>query len=104
MNNREEEFHKLERGLAETFRLSDETVTHVNVVDRAMRTIRRSALDTQSRAAANMLDELVWRTATITAAVVLVATMLMVGVLHKPPLQHAGLLAEEFDSAPLFGE
>jgi hypothetical protein len=101
---RDDSFRKLERALAETHRLTDERTSQLDVVDRTMRSIRRTAVETDSRATANMLDELVWRTATIAAAVVLVATMLVVGVLHRSPLEHAGLLAEEFDSAPLFGE
>jgi hypothetical protein len=48
------------------------------------------------------LDQLVWRTATITAAVVLMAALLTVGLLRTPAGDSPSLVAEEFESVPLF--
>lgn len=101
----EGELRKLEQALTEAYRLrTDERTGEVDVSRRVMQTIRQSRVVPDQWATSTMLDEVVWRTATVAAAVVLVVTMLMVGVLHRSPLEQAGLLTEEFDSAPLFAE
>jgi hypothetical protein len=50
------------------------------------------------------LDQLVWRTATITAAVVLTAAVLTVGLWRPPTGESPALVAEELEAVPFFGE
>ena len=95
--------NRLERALIDGYR-SRSDVRDVNVTQDVMRDIRRSAGERQWWGAATVLDQLVWRTATITAAVVLVATMVTVGLLRSPAGESPALVAEELESVPLFGE
>ncbi len=95
----------IERALIEGARLRmEEPPPDLNVVPRVMQTIRRSVPAPTDWTASTGLDQLVWRTATIAAAVVLVITILMAGVRGTSPLAPASLLAEDFESSPLFGE
>jgi anti-sigma-K factor RskA len=50
------------------------------------------------------LDQLVWRTATITAAVVLMVVVMTVGLWRPPNGENPALVAEELESVPFFGE
>jgi hypothetical protein len=94
----------LERALIDGYRSRSDVSHNVNVTQDVMRKIRQSAGDRQQWAAATVLDQLIWRTATITAAVVLVATMVTVGLLRSPAGDSPALVADELESAPLFGE
>ena len=105
MGYRDDEINKLERALAETYRSrSDVPFGEVNVTQDVMRTIRRSAGEGGRWIPSVVLDQIVWRTATIAAAVVLVVTILAVGMFQPTAGESAGLLAEEFESTPLFGD
>lgn len=105
MPYRDDEIHKLERALTETFRSRpDPPVGGVDVTQDVMRDIRRSTGDSRRWVSAVVLDQIVWRAATIAAAVVLVGTVLTVEVLRTAPGESAALLAEEFEAAPLFGD
>lgn len=104
MAHHDDDIQKLERALTESYRSrSVLAFDAVDVTQDVMRDIRRS---TGERAwwAPSVLDQLVWRTATITAAVVLMVTMLTVGLFRPQTGESAGPLAEEIDSVPLFGE
>ncbi|HSF70072.1 MAG TPA: hypothetical protein VLA47_06800 [Nitrospira sp.] len=94
----------LERALMDGYRSRSKVPHDVNVTQEVMRDVRQSAGERQQWAAATVLDQLVWRTATITAAVVLVATMVTVGLLRPPAEKNPVLVAEELESVPLFGE
>jgi hypothetical protein len=94
----------LERALAATYRSRSTVRDDIDVTPGVMRDIRRAVNEPQWRGPAAVVDQLVWRTATITAAVVLVATMLTVGVLQRQGGETQTLLAEEFESVPLFGD
>ena len=101
----DEALRRLEHDLSKTARLQTEvTPPDLNVAPLVMQTIRRSALRPADWTASAGLDQLVWRTATIAAAVVLVITILMAGVRGSSPLGPTTLLAEDFESSPLFGE
>ncbi|HKY70832.1 MAG TPA: hypothetical protein VJL88_02845 [Nitrospira sp.] len=99
----DEKLNALERALIGGYRSRSNVSQDVNVTQDVMRDIRRSG-ERQRWPTAIVLDQLVWRTATITAAVVLVATMVTVGLLRPPAGENPALVAEELESVPLFGE
>ena len=94
----------LERVLIDSYRSRSEGPYAVDVTQGVMREIRRFAGERNRWAAATVLDQLVWRTATITAAVVLMITVLTVGLLRPTTGDSPALVAEEFEAVPLFGE
>jgi hypothetical protein len=94
----------LERALTAAYRSRSTVRDDIDVTPGVMRDIRRAVNERQWRGPAAVVDQLVWRTATITAAVVLVATMLTVGVFQRQGGETQALLAEEFESVPLFGD
>lgn len=94
----------LERALREAYRSRSEVSHDVDVTQHVMREIRQSADEGSRWAPAAVLDQLVWRTATITAAVVLMATVLTVGFLRSSGGDSPTLVVEEFESVPLFGD
>ena len=100
----EKSLNELERALIDSYRLRPDVLQAVDVTRDVMRDIRRSAAERSRWAPAAVLDQLVWRTATITAAVVLMATVLTVGLLRPLMVDSPALVAEEFESVPLFGE
>jgi len=96
----DERMNALERALIEGYRSRSNQST-VDVTQSVMREIRRLA-ERSRWAPAAVLDQLVWRTATITAAVVLMVTVLTVGLLRTPGGDTPALVVEEFESVPLF--
>lgn len=105
MKHSDDEIPKLERALTESYRSRpDLSVGAVDVTQDVMRAIRQSTSEPSQWIPAVLLDQLVWRTATIAAAVVLVVAVLTVGVFGPTSGESAGLLAEEFESTPLFGD
>jgi anti-sigma factor RsiW len=91
----------LERALIQSYRSQPDVSQAVDVTQAVMRDIRRSMGERRRWAPATVLDQFVWRTATITAAVVLMATVLTVGLLRP---DSPALLAEELEAVPLFAE
>lgn len=105
MERSDDKIHTVEHALTEVYRTgAASAISEVDVTQAVMRDIRRSVDDGNQWGASVVLDQLVWRTATITAAVVLAVTVLTVGMFQTTPGERAWLLAEEFDSAPLFGD
>jgi hypothetical protein len=106
MVHRDHDMQKLERALTEVYRArTKHSPDRVDVTQSVMRAIRQSAGESSRRMTPSLLlDQFVWRTATIAAAVVLVATVLTVGLFQTGGGENSGLLAEEFESAPWFGE
>lgn len=105
MSHRDDEIQKLERALTEAYRAQpDLQLDGVKLTQEVMRDIRQSANEGGRWIPSVVLAQLVWRTATITAAVVLIVTAFTVGVFQTTAGESAGPLAEEFDSAPLFGD
>jgi anti-sigma factor RsiW len=92
----------LERALVDGYRSRSDVSHEADVTQAVMREIRRSVGERSRWAPAAVLDQLVWRTATITAAVVLMATVLTVGLLRTPGGDSPTLVVEEFESVPLF--
>lgn len=100
----DKDLNELERALIEGYRARSVVSHAVDVRQDVMRDIRRSAEERSPWAPAAVLDQLVWRTATITAAVVLMITVVTVGLLRPPIGESPALVAEEFEAVPLFGE
>ncbi|BFU94083.1 MAG: protein of unknown function [Nitrospira sp.] len=100
MRYSDDELKKLERALTEAFRVPvDHPTDHGETARRVMRTLRRS-VDTLP---SGLLDQLVWRVATIAAAVVLAVSVFTVQAL-RTSTGESTLLAEEFEATPLFGD
>src|SRR3712207_6830759 len=93
----------LERALKEAYLFRSDAAPDVDVTQAVMREIRRSGNASIRWGPAALLKQLVWRTATITAAVVLVATMLTVGLLRTPAADGPSVVVEDFEPVPLFG-
>ena len=100
----EERIKVIERALMDGYRSRSGVSRDVDVTQAVMREIRRSEGERSPWSPASVLDQLVWRTAAITAAVVLTATVLTVGLFKGPAGEHSVLLVEELDSVPLFGD
>jgi hypothetical protein len=101
-----DDMEKLERALTESHRSQSDDLpfSTIDVTQNVMRDLRRSSGERSWWAPSVVLDQLVWRTATITAAVVLMVTVLTVGLFRPQTGENPGLLAEEFESVPLFGD
>ena len=100
----QERIRVLERALTDGYRSRTDVSRDVDVTQAVMREIRRSEGERNRWSPVSVLDQLVWRTAAITAAVVLTASMLTVGLFRGPAGENSVVLVEEFDSVPLFGE
>jgi anti-sigma-K factor RskA len=94
----------LERALIDGYRSQSNVSQGIDVTQNVMRDIRRLATEHSRRTPVAVLDQLVWRTATITAAVVLMAIVLTVGLFRVSTGENPALVAEELESVPLFGE
>lgn len=101
---RDDELQKLERALTEAYRAQPDPVPGAGLAQQVMRDIRQGAGDSGRWISAVAVDQLVWRTATMAAAVVLLLSVFTVGVVRPVTGERAGLLAEEFESAPLLGD
>ena len=105
MAHRDDEIQNLDRALTEGYRSrSDLQFDTADLTQDVMRDIRRSAGERGWWTPSVVLDQLVWQTATITAAVVLLMAVLTVGLFRPEIGVSAGLLVEEFESAPLYGD
>lgn len=93
--------HKLERALTDSYRSPSNASSEVDVTQQVMRDVRRLDTERGGWAPPAMLDQLIWRTATRAAAVVLIAAILTVG-LFRSQSDGPALIAEDFESAPLF--
>ena len=100
----EERIKVLERALRDGYRSRSDVSQNVDVTLTVMRDIRRSEGERSRWSPTSVLDQLVWRTAAITAAVVLTDSVLTVGLFRGAAGENPVLLVEEFDSVPLFGE
>ena len=104
MAHGDDDIHKLERALIESYRSrSDLQFDAVDVTQGVMREIRQTSGSGRWDPSV-VLDQLVWRTATIAAGVVLAVTVATVGLIRATPGESEGLLAEAFESAPLYGD
>jgi len=101
---RDDEMQKLERALTEAYRSQPDPVSGAGLAQQVMRDIRQGAGDSGRWISAVAVDQLVWRTATMAAAVVVLLSVFTVGVVRPVSGERAGLLAEEFESAPLLGD
>jgi hypothetical protein len=100
----EKSVNTLERALIDGYHSRSRGPDTVDVTHDVMRTIRRSATEGSRWTPVAVLDQLVWRTATITAAVVLTAAVLTVGLWRPPTGESPALVAEELEAVPFFGE
>jgi anti-sigma factor RsiW len=99
----EERIRILERALTDGYRSRSNVSQDVDVTHAVMREIRRQT-EPSRWSPASVLDQLVWRTAAITAAAVLLASVLTLGLFRGPAGENPVLLVEEFDAVPLLGE
>ena len=99
----DERVNSLERALIDAYRSQSKVSHSVDVTRDVMRDIRRET-ERARWTPITVLDQFVWRTATITAAVVLTATVLTVSLWQPPIVEHPALVAEELESVPLFDE
>jgi hypothetical protein len=104
MAHDDERLNILERALLEGYRSRSNVSDDPSLTDSVMGDIRRSAEELSRRASTILVDQLVWRTATITAAVVLIGTMVTVSFLRPPAWDSHAFVVEEFESVPLFEE
>jgi hypothetical protein len=102
--HRDDEIQKLERALTEAYRHQPDPIPGADLAQQVMRDIRQEAGDRDRWISTLAVDQLVWRTATVAAAVVLVLSVFTDGVVRPVTGERAGLLAEEFESAPLLGD
>ena len=104
MPHREDGIHKVERVLIESYRSrSSLQFGGADVTQGVMREVRQKA-ERGRWDPSVVLDQLVWRTATVAAAVVLAMTIVTMGQIRGTGGESEGLLAEEFESAPLYGD
>ena len=104
MAHRDDEIQKVERALIESYRSrSDLQFRAADVTQGVMREIRQKR-ESGRWDPSVVLDQLVWRTATIAAAVVLAVMVVTVGLIRTTHGESEGLLAEEFESVPLYGD
>jgi hypothetical protein len=103
MRHDDDSVNSLERALIEAYRSQSQVSHPIDVTRDVMRDVRRSATERSRRPPTTVLDQLVWRTATITAAVVL-ATVLTVSLWRPSLAPNPVLVAEELESVPLFDE
>lgn len=102
MAHQDQDMQKLERVLTQSYRSrSEQPCDALDVTHNVMREIRRLTREPDRYAFSGGLDQFVWRTATITAAVVLTATVLTVGLFGQVTGENM-LFGEEFESAALF--
>jgi len=104
MAHDDESLNRIERALLEGYRSRVDASHDPNVTQHVMRDIRRIAEERSRWAPTVVLDQLVWRTATITAAVVLIGTVVTVSFLRPTAWDSHTVVVEEFEAVPLFGE
>ncbi|MDF0650966.1 MAG: hypothetical protein CV081_01730 [Nitrospira sp. LK265] len=102
----DDKFLKLERALTEVYRSQSEVLPgSVEVTQDVMRQIRQlTSSKNRGWTQPAVLDQLVWRAAAIAAAVVMTVTILTMETFRTTAGESGVLLAEEFESAPLFGD
>ncbi len=104
MRHDDDSVNSLERALIEVYRSQSQVSPPVDVTRDVMRDVRRAATGRSRWTPATVLDQLVWRTATITAAAVLAASVLTVSLWRPSLAPNPVLVAEELESVPLFDE
>lgn len=101
----DDEVLKLERALTEVYRSRSEVPSDsVEVTQDVMWHIRRlTSGESNVWMQSGTLDQLIWRTAAITAAVVMIVTIFAVETFRTTAGESGVLLEEEFESTSLFG-
>ena len=91
--------HKLERALTDSYR--SRSSYEIDVTRQVMRDVRQLDIERRGWTPPAMLDQLIWRTATRAAAVVLITALLTVG-LFRSQSDGPAFIGEDVESAPLF--
>lgn len=91
----------LERALTETYRGQADPVLGDDLAQHVLREIRQQTSPDGRPARAVWVEQLVWRTATVTAAVVLVMAVFAVGVVRTTRAEPAGWPADGLAALPL---
>ncbi len=100
----DDQLRKLEQVLIETYRGQPGSPLSDTFIQRVMSEIRQGDSRNSRWAWAIGIDQLVWRTATVTAALVLIVAVCTVGVVRATGGSSAALFAEEFEPGPLLGD
>jgi hypothetical protein len=95
------DIRKLERALIDSYHTPSSVSLDIDVTQQVMRDVRRLDIERGGWTPPAMLDQFIWRTATRAAAVVLIAALLTVG-LFRSQSEGPALIAEDFESTPLF--
>ncbi|BCA55175.1 hypothetical protein W02_23150 [Nitrospira sp. KM1] len=105
MKRQNDRIDAFERALTEAYRSPDANeYGRLDVTQTVMRDIRQASWKQGGWTSSVVLEQLVWRTATIAAGIALVVTVLAVEWVRPTLWESPTLLAEEFESAPLFGD
>jgi hypothetical protein len=100
----DDQIRRLEQALVETYRAQPGHALSDTFMQRVMSEIRQGASRSSRWAWAVGIDQLVWRAATVTAALVLIVAVCTVGVVRATGGASEGLFAEEFEPGPLLGD
>ena len=101
---RDEQIKKIEQVLIETYRAQPDPALSDRFIQRVMGGIRQDASVNSRWAWPVGIDQLVWRTATVTAALVLIVAVCTVGIVRTTGGATAGVFAEELEPGPLLGD
>lgn len=104
MAHNDNDIQKLERALTETHRARQASLLGATWAQSVMRDISQRAAQERHRNIGPGAERLVWRTAAIAATVAVVLTIAIAAVSWTSSGESAGLLAEEFEFAPMFSE
>jgi len=105
MSNDKERIDTLEHALTQAHRVRpDGSSDRMDVISSVMLEIRHLSRENRSRTASTLPGELIWRTATIAATVVLLMTVLTVQLLRPGARENADVWAEEFEVVSLLTE
>ncbi len=94
----------LEQALTEAYHGQADPVLGDDLAHHVLREIRQQMSPNGRPSRAVWVEQLVWRTATVTAAVVLVMTVFAVGVVRTTTGEPGGGLADGLAAVPLLGD
>ena len=100
----DDQIRKLEQALIETYRAQPGPALSDTFMQRVMSDIRQGASRSSRLGWAVGIDQLVWRAATVTAALVLIVAVCTVGVVRATGGASGGLFPEEFEPGPLLAD
>ncbi|MBD0315482.1 MAG: hypothetical protein ICV75_02215 [Nitrospiraceae bacterium] len=97
-------YPRLEQALMDAYRAQAEPPLRDELAQEVLREIRRQTSRRSRPSGMDWVDDLVWRTATVTVAVVVVMTVFAVGVVRTTSGEPMATIAEGFASVPWLGD